>query len=159
MKYPKIPTKPYAPYKPQPPAKQIEQSTRIGSLSFDEDSTYSLQSFEDFIKSNSSGTNPSDVKFSWEIEKEPTYYDETIISLKLNLFTVATVDNPQYDRLYKYYEEQLVKYEKDYQKYRDDLKQYKIEEIRYKEELEAWTLQNAKDTIKRLESKVKGKKK
>jgi len=158
MKYPKVPTKPYAPYKPQPPAKQIEKSTPIGSTDFHEDCSYSLQSFEEFIKANSTGATPSDVKFSWEIEKEPTYYDETIISLKIKFFTVALIDNPQYDRLYAYYEEHLKKYEKDYQKYRDNLKQYKIDEIRYKDDLETWTLDNAKETIKRLEAK-KGKKK
>lgn len=159
MKYPKSPNKPYAPYKPQPPAKQIEQKNHIGSLSSQEDSEFSLQSFEELVKAQAPGVDPATVKFTWEIEKEYGYYDDVTISLTMKLYTVSMVDNPQYDRLYKYYEEQLVKYEKDYQKYKEDLKQYKLDEKKYKEELEQWTLEHAKATVKRLESKTKKVKK
>jgi hypothetical protein len=155
MKYPKSPTKPYAPYKPQPPAKQIEQKTPIGNLSSQEDSEFSLQSFEELIKAQAPGVDPATVKFSWEIEKEYGYYDDVTISLSMKLYTVSMVDNPQYDRLFKYYEEQLVKYEQDYQKYKDDLKHYKLEEKKYKEDLEAYTLEHAKATVKRLTKKGK----
>jgi hypothetical protein len=160
MKYPKSPSKPYAPYKPQPPAKQIEQNTPIGAVSFEEDSTYTLQSFEDFIKQNAPGVDPSNVKFSWEIQKEPTYYDETIISLSVNLYTSATIDNPNYDRLYAYYEEQTEKYNKEYKEYKDKLKQYKKDMTAYQEDLDAYALWHSQETIKRLTKKVaKGKKK
>ena len=155
MKYPKSPSKPYAPYKPQPPAKQIEQKNPIGSLSSQEDSEFSLQSFEELVKAQAPGIDPTTVKFTWEIEKEYGYYDDVTISLTMKLYTVAMVDNPQYDRLYKYYEEQLVKYEKDYKKYKEDLKQYKIDEVQYKKDLEQWTLEHAKATVKRLTKKVK----
>lgn len=159
MKYPKSPTKPYAPYKPQPPAKQIEQNTAIGSVSFEEDSSYTLQSFEDFIKQNAPGIDPSNVKFSWEIRKEPTYYDETIISLTVNLYTSAIVDNPNYDRLYTYYEEQLKKYHQEYQEYKDKLKQYKKDLAAYQVELDAYVLEQSKNQVKRLEKKLKVKSK
>jgi hypothetical protein len=159
MKYPKSPSRPYAPYKPQPPAKQIEHKNPIGSLSSQEDSEFSLQSFEELIKAQAPGVDPSTVRFTWEIEKEYGYYDDVTISLNLKLYTASLIDNPNYKKLFSYYEEQLKKYETDYQKYKTDLKQYQIDEKKYKKELELYTLEHAKATVKRLESKTKKVKK
>ena len=157
MKYSKNPIKPYAPYKPQPPSLQIEKKIPLGTLSAQEDNEFSLQSFEELIKSRTSSVNLADVKFTWEIEKaygyyddvkEYGYYDDVTVSLNLKIYTVSMVDNPNYQKLLNHYNEQLKKYE-------EDLKQYKIDEKKYKEELEQYTLEHAKVTVKRLESKVK----
>lgn len=153
MKLPAMPTKPYAPYKPQPPAKQIEVKTSVGKLTSQEDSEFGLQSFEELIKAQAPGVDPTTIRFTWEIDKEPTYYDETIITLTLKLYTVATVDNPNYSQLYKNYQVQLEKYHFDYNVYQKKLKQYKIDDKKYKEEVELWQVEHAKLILSRHDKK------
>ena len=155
MKYPHSPSKPYTPYKPQPPETKIEQKKAIGTLSSQEDSEFTLQSFEELIKSQAPGVNPASIKFSWEIVQEYGYYDNVSTSLSLCVYTVSMIDNPNYEKLLEYYHQQITKYEKDYQKYRDDLKQYRKDEKKYKEDLEKYQIAHAKATIKRLISKTK----
>lgn len=154
MKYPKIPTKPWAPYKPQPPAKQIEQQTKLGELSSQEDSTFSIQWFVDYIKENFPTVDPASVRFTAEVNKHYGYYDEVSTSLDFKFFTVSMVDNPNYDRLYKSYEEQLAKYKKDYEEYKSKLEQYKKDEKQYKKDCELWQLENAKAIIARHDKKT-----
>lgn len=155
MKYPKSPTKPYAPYKPQPPAKQIEKKISIGDLGSQEYGEFTLQSFEELVKKHAKDAevDPTTVKFSWEIEKEHTYYDEVTVSLTMKFYTVSMVDNPNYAKLYKYYEEELALYEKNYQKYKADVKKYKADEIQYRLDLDVYALEHAKATVKRLTNK------
>ncbi len=157
MKYPTPPTKPYAPYKPSEPPKEIEKQTKLGELTSQEDSSFTIQWFVDHINQNWPGIDPATVKFSMEINKHYGYYDDVSTSLDITFYTVSMIDNPIYSTLYKNYQVQLEKYHFDYKKYQDDLKRYKIDEITYKSDLETWTLENAKATVKRLEGKTKGK--
>lgn len=149
MKYPDMPRKPSAPYKPQPPAKEVEQQTKLGTLQSQEDCTHSLESIRQHIVETYPTVDPNSVRFTMEINTTHGYYDEVSTSLEMHFFTVATVDNPNYSKMFTYYEEQMKKYEKDYQKYRDDLKQYKIDEKTYKIELDKYLLEHAKQTIKK----------
>jgi hypothetical protein len=155
MKYPKSPTKPYAPYKPQPPAKQIEKKISIGDLGSQEYCEHTLQSFKELVikHAQDAGVDYESVKFSWEIEKEYGYYDDVTLSLTMKFYTTSMVDAPNYAQLYKHYEEQMTRYKKDYQKYKDDLVKYEAAEKKYRIDLEAYTLEHAKATVKRLESK------
>lgn len=159
MKIPDYPRKPYALYKPQPPAKEVEQQTKLGTLSSQEDCTHSLESIRQHIVETYPTVDPNSVRFTMEINTTHGYYDEVSTSLEMHFFMVALVDNPKYTQMYAYYEEQIKKYDKDYQKYRDDLKQYKIDEKNYKTEVEKYQLWHAKETLKRLEPKIKKVKK
>lgn len=158
MKYPKIPTKPWAPYKPNPPAQQIEQRNKLGDLTSQEDGEFSVQWFIDYISQTFPTVDPHTVKFSMEVNTHHGYYDEVSTSLDFHFYTVGMVDNPNYAKMQKYYEQQLEKYHKDYEKYKTDLAQYKIDEKKYKEDLERWQLDHAKALIEKHEKK-KGKKK
>lgn len=155
MKYPSIPTKPWAPYKPQPPAKEIEQQRKLGVLTSQEDTTFSIQWFVDYIHENFPNEEPANVKFSMEVNKHYGYYDEVSTSLDITFFTVSMIPNPNYDKLYAHYEQMLVKYEEDYKKYKLDLEKYKVDEKQYKKDIELWQVKHAKATIARFEGKKK----
>lgn len=157
MKHPKTPTKPWPPYKPSPPAKQVEERTKLGDLTRQEDGEFSVQWFHDYIGQTFPTVEPSTVKFSMEVNTEHGYYDEVSTHLDIHFYTVGMVDNPNYDRMFKYYEKQLAKYEKDYEKYKSDLEQYKLDEKQYKKDIELWRLEHAKSIIAKHEKKGKKK--
>ncbi len=159
MKYPTIPTKPWAPYKPQPPAKQIEQQTKLGVLTSQEDGTFSIQWFVDYINENFPNVDPSTVKFSMEVNTHHGYYDEVSTSLDFTFFTVSMIDNPNYYNLYRYYEEQLAKYQIDYEKYKKDLVKFKEDEKKYKKDLDLWQVEHARAVLAKHESKTRPGKK
>lgn len=159
MKYPTMPHKPYAPYKPQPPTKQIEDKKLIGTLSSQEDSEFTLESLEEVIYAQAPDVKLSSVKISWEIKKEYGYYDDVSISLDMNIYSTSMIDNPRYDEFCATYLKDLDKYKKDYAKYKLKLVQYNINHKKYKKDIELWTLEHAKATIKKLQSKMKKAKK
>lgn len=159
MKVPSHPTKPYAPYKPLPPLKEMEIKTNLGTLSSQEDCTYSLQSIRDHVTENYPNVDPETVRFTMEINTTHGYYDEVSTSLDIDFYTVAMGENPAYAKQYKYYEEQLKKYEAESAKYKLDSKQYKLDLKQYQKDIDAYQLWYSQETIKRLTQKKNEKSK
>lgn len=153
VRYPKIPVQPYAPYKPTPPAKEIEDKKTLGVLTSQEDGEFGIDWFKDYIIEKFPNEDPSNVKFSMEINKDYGYYDELSTSLTFTFYTVKLIPDPKYKKNFAHYEKNLEKYEKDYAKYKSDLKQYKIDKKKYKEELEMWQVEHAKSIISNYEKK------
>lgn len=153
MKIPESPRRPYAPYKPNAPAKQVEEKTKLGDLISQEDGEFSIQWLTDYIRENFPTVDPHTIKFSMEINTTHGYYDQISTNLDFHFYTVGMIDNPNYDIMFKHYEQQLEKYHKDYEKYKADIKQYKIDEKKYKKDFEQWQLENAKAIIDKLEKK------
>ena len=151
MKYPKIPTKPWAPYKPQPPAKEVEERRKLGVLTSQEDGVFSIQWFVDYIHENFPNEDPANVRFSMEVNTHHGYYDEVSTSLDFTFYTVSMVPNPNYAKMYAYYEQQLEKYTADYAKYKLDIEKYKADEKQYKKDVELFQLEHARSIIARHE--------
>jgi len=154
MKCPKRPQQPIAPSKPNPPAKLIPATTSLGSIKLDKYSDYSLESFAELIKSETN-VDLKDVHFTFEVEQTPTYYDEIITYLNIDVFTAHDMENPRYEELYRLYELGLIDYNKELTKFEEANKKYKKDIKIFNLEKDKYSLEHSKLQVERLEKKLK----
>jgi hypothetical protein len=153
MKPPKEPIKPYPPYKPQPPSKIIPADTHLATIDLAKDYSYSLTDWQEMTQF--SGVKSENIRFSFEVEQEPYYYDEILTHLKLYIRSTEEIDNPKYDEQYKHYLKQLEKYKAEYDVYKAAKKQYKIDYAAYEIENDKYQLEYRKLEVERLKKRLK----
>jgi hypothetical protein len=155
MKYPKRPQQPIAPIKPNAPDKIISATTSLGSIKLDKyGSGYSLESFAELIKSETN-VDLKDVHFTFEVEQTPTYYDQVITDLSIDVYAAHDMENPRYEELYRIYELTLIAYNKKLPKFEEENKKYKKDIKIFNLEMDKYTLEHSKLQVERLEKKLK----
>lgn len=159
MKRPVAPQKPYPPYKPSAPTKRIIQARTLGKTEMDKYESYSFKSFHQMVMAackdiDFESVDQDKIRFSMEVENEPTYYDDVIVHLNLTVYVDEEIDNPHFDALQKNYEKNLKKYEAENDKYEAAMKQYKIDQAKYEEDYPLYMLEYHKAQAEILQKKT-----
>jgi hypothetical protein len=155
MTRPKEPIKPYEPYKPIKPEKKLAHNTCIGSIEIANYSSFTLKELEERLCMGLDNLDPNNLNFEFVVEEDTRYcYDDTTHHIAVRIFSMAEIDDPDYERKLSLYEKELDKYTKEYAKYKEKKKAYKDKIAQYELEMDEYNLQWAKQQVKRYEEKL-----
>lgn len=134
MKKPRKPSKPLEPAKPVEPPEECEHYMNCNSSLFSFNQYYSLNDFNEIVKSYIAMTNidEKNVRICFTISDYDDYY------AIVELYESRMIVNPKY----KSYPKKIKKYKDAYLKYKKDYHEYEIKLDLYEKQMEEFNKQN-----------------